>query len=154
LPQIGQVLRHRSQLSTAIYAKVDTARLRDVARPWPGRADRHAGPHEPHRPDQRESPRRVQVARRVAAGRAGVSGHPTGAGVHLGFTLSTRGRLLMDFVAYCDRHAVATVTTDVALAWATGTTRSPDLLWWARRLMVVRIFARYLGSLRGEPFLW
>ena len=28
LPQIGQVLRHRSQLSTAIYAKVDTARLR------------------------------------------------------------------------------------------------------------------------------
>jgi integrase/recombinase XerD len=37
LPQIGQVLRHRSQLSTAIYAKVDTARLRGVARPWPGR---------------------------------------------------------------------------------------------------------------------
>src|SRR6476661_7538912 len=37
LPQIGQVLRHRSQLSTVIYAKVDTARLRDVARPWPGR---------------------------------------------------------------------------------------------------------------------
>jgi integrase/recombinase XerD len=37
LPQIGQVLRHRSLLSTAIYAKVDTARLRDVGRPWPGR---------------------------------------------------------------------------------------------------------------------
>lgn len=37
LPQIGQVLRHRSNLSTAIYAKVDTTRLRDVARPWPGR---------------------------------------------------------------------------------------------------------------------
>jgi site-specific recombinase XerD len=37
LQQIGQVLRHRSQLSTAIYAKVDTARLRNVARPWPGR---------------------------------------------------------------------------------------------------------------------
>jgi integrase/recombinase XerD len=37
LPQIGQVLRHRSQLSTAIYAKVDTVRLRNVARPWPGR---------------------------------------------------------------------------------------------------------------------
>jgi integrase/recombinase XerD len=36
LPQIGQVLRHRSQLSTAIYAKVDTVQLRDVARPWPG----------------------------------------------------------------------------------------------------------------------
>jgi integrase/recombinase XerD len=37
LPQIGQVLRHRSQLSTAIYAKVDATRLRGVARPWPGR---------------------------------------------------------------------------------------------------------------------
>jgi integrase/recombinase XerD len=38
LPQIGQVLRHRSLLSTAIYAKVDTVRLRDVARPWPSTA--------------------------------------------------------------------------------------------------------------------
>jgi site-specific recombinase XerD len=36
LAQVGQVLRHRSQLSTAVYAKVDQARLRDVARPWPG----------------------------------------------------------------------------------------------------------------------
>ncbi|HEU0087385.1 MAG TPA: tyrosine-type recombinase/integrase [Pseudonocardiaceae bacterium] len=36
LAQVGQVLRHRSQLSTAIYAKVDHTRLRDVARPWPG----------------------------------------------------------------------------------------------------------------------
>ena len=53
----------------------------------------------------------------------------------------------MDFVAYCERHGVATVTTDVAVAWATGTTRSRDPLWWARRLMVVRIFARYLQAL-------
>jgi integrase/recombinase XerD len=65
----------------------------------------------------------------------------------LGFTLSTQGRLLMDFVAYCEQHAVATVTTDVALAWATGTVRSRDRLWWARRLMVVRIFARHLQAL-------
>jgi len=36
LAQVGQVLRHRSQLSTAGYAKVDQARLREVARPWPG----------------------------------------------------------------------------------------------------------------------
>ena len=65
----------------------------------------------------------------------------------LGFTLSTQGRMLMDFVAFCDRHGVATVTTDVAVAWATGTTRSRDPLWWARRLMVVRIFARYPRAL-------
>lgn len=36
LAEIGQVLRHRSQLSTAIYAKVDRVRLRELARPWPG----------------------------------------------------------------------------------------------------------------------
>jgi integrase/recombinase XerD len=37
LPEIGQVLRHRSMASTAIYTKVDTARLRELARPWPAR---------------------------------------------------------------------------------------------------------------------
>lgn len=36
LAEVGQVLRHRSQLSTAIYAKVDHDSLRALARPWPG----------------------------------------------------------------------------------------------------------------------
>jgi site-specific recombinase XerD len=36
LAEIGQVLRHRRALTTAIYAKVDTAALRTLARPWPG----------------------------------------------------------------------------------------------------------------------
>jgi integrase/recombinase XerD len=36
LPQIGQVLRHRDLASTAVYAKVDLAALRSVARCWPG----------------------------------------------------------------------------------------------------------------------
>jgi integrase len=35
---IGQVLRHKSLESTAIYAKVDLQRLRQAARPWPGAA--------------------------------------------------------------------------------------------------------------------
>jgi site-specific recombinase XerD len=35
LAEIGQVLRHRRPLTTAIYAKVDTAALRTLARPWP-----------------------------------------------------------------------------------------------------------------------
>jgi integrase len=39
LTEVGQVLRHRSQLSTSIYAKVDQRALRPLARPWPG-ADR------------------------------------------------------------------------------------------------------------------
>lgn len=35
LPEVGQVLRHRSVLSTAIYAKVDRNALTVLARPWP-----------------------------------------------------------------------------------------------------------------------
>src|SRR6478609_8449899 len=33
--EIGQVLRHREQKTTAIYAKIDRAALRALARPWP-----------------------------------------------------------------------------------------------------------------------
>jgi site-specific recombinase XerD len=36
LVEIGQLLRHRSELTTAIYAKVDRERLRELALPWPG----------------------------------------------------------------------------------------------------------------------
>jgi integrase/recombinase XerD len=36
LPEIAQVLRHRSLLTTAIYAKVDRNSLRSLVRPWPG----------------------------------------------------------------------------------------------------------------------
>jgi len=36
LTEIGQVLRHRRLLSTAIYAKADVQALRALARPWPG----------------------------------------------------------------------------------------------------------------------
>ena len=38
LAEIGQVLRHRSSFTTAIYAKVDAGALRQLARPWPGGA--------------------------------------------------------------------------------------------------------------------
>lgn len=38
LIEIGQLLRHRSELTTAIYAKVDLVALRELARPWPGGA--------------------------------------------------------------------------------------------------------------------
>lgn len=36
LAEIGQVLRHASTTSTAIYARVDVDALRRVAQPWPG----------------------------------------------------------------------------------------------------------------------
>lgn len=35
LPEIGLVLRHRTQQTTEIYAKVDVAGLRALAQPWP-----------------------------------------------------------------------------------------------------------------------
>jgi site-specific recombinase XerD len=38
LESIGAVLRHRSPVTTAIYAKVDVAMLARVAQPWPGDA--------------------------------------------------------------------------------------------------------------------
>jgi site-specific recombinase XerD len=38
LLEISQVLRHRDLATTAIYAKIDLARLRQVAQPWPGAA--------------------------------------------------------------------------------------------------------------------
>jgi site-specific recombinase XerD len=34
--EVAQVLRHRSLLTTALYAKVDRAALATLARPWPG----------------------------------------------------------------------------------------------------------------------
>jgi integrase/recombinase XerD len=37
LDEIGEVLRHKSHDSTAIYAKVDLKSLRKLALPWPGR---------------------------------------------------------------------------------------------------------------------
>ena len=36
LIDISQVLRHRDLATTAIYAKIDLGRLRQVAQPWPG----------------------------------------------------------------------------------------------------------------------
>ena len=36
LAEIAQVLRHRSESTTAIYAKLDRAALGLLVRPWPG----------------------------------------------------------------------------------------------------------------------
>jgi site-specific recombinase XerD len=38
LAEVGQVLRHARAATTVLYAKVDRAALRVIARPWPGGA--------------------------------------------------------------------------------------------------------------------
>lgn len=43
LAEVGQVLRHRSPLTTAIYAKVDRDALVVLARPWPGTSAKGGG---------------------------------------------------------------------------------------------------------------
>jgi integrase/recombinase XerD len=66
----------------------------------------------------------------------------------LGFKLTTQARHLMSFIAYCETHHAGHITTELALSWATQTSRgSSDEVYQSRRLMVVRIFARHLKSL-------
>lgn len=63
----------------------------------------------------------------------------------LGFKLERHGRLLPYLVGYLERAGAATVTTELALAWATQSEGHPDE--WAKRLSVARGFARYLQTL-------
>jgi integrase len=66
----------------------------------------------------------------------------------LGFKLTTQGRQLMRFIDYCEARHAGHITTELALSWATQTSRgSSDEVYWSRRLMVVRIFARHLQAL-------
>jgi integrase/recombinase XerD len=88
----------------------------------------------------------------------------------LGFKLGRPGELLTDFVAYLDRVGATTITTDVAVAWATRPADA-DPSWWGLRMSAVRTFARHLASIdpntevpptgilpartrRAEPFVY
>jgi integrase/recombinase XerD len=64
----------------------------------------------------------------------------------LGFKLAENGRLLPDFVAYLEAAGASTVTTELAVAWATQPTGCTPV-WWARRLAMVRGFARHLSAI-------
>lgn len=66
----------------------------------------------------------------------------------LGFKLSSQGRQLLSFIDYCETRHAERVTTELAVAWATQPPRGgTDQVYWSRRLMVVRIFARHLRAL-------
>lgn len=88
----------------------------------------------------------------------------------LGFKLERAGHLLPQLAAYLEAAGAATVTSDLAIAWA----RLPQHAQpnhWAQRLAIARGFARYLQALdpatqvpppgvfatrrhRPTPFLW
>lgn len=60
----------------------------------------------------------------------------------LGFKMELAGRLLAQFVRYCEQVGASRVTTEVAVAWATSPVgRNPS--WWAQRLGIVRGFAAW-----------
>lgn len=63
----------------------------------------------------------------------------------LGFKLERPGQLLEDFTGYLDTAGAPTVTTELALAWATAPADA-DPAWWRARLAATRPFARYLAA--------
>jgi integrase/recombinase XerD len=66
----------------------------------------------------------------------------------LGFKLESHEPRLMSFVRFCEDRDATAVTTDLAVEWATTTARGSDHeAYQARRLDVVRIFARHLQPL-------
>ena len=64
----------------------------------------------------------------------------------LGFKLRGHDRLLTDFVDFLNQTGTATVTTQLALTWAT-TPANVQPVRWKQRLSVVRGFSRYLHTL-------
>jgi integrase len=63
----------------------------------------------------------------------------------LGHKLVVHGTLLPDFVTYLEAAGASTITTELAVLWATQPTDT-TAVWWGRRLAVVRGFARHLKA--------
>lgn len=63
----------------------------------------------------------------------------------LGYKLEREGMLLPDFVAYLDRQRSPFITTELAFRWASQSADA-SAYWWARRLGVVRGFAKHIRA--------
>ena len=63
----------------------------------------------------------------------------------LGFKLERQSRLLAQFIDYLEDANATTVTSELAVAWATVPT-GVSAGWWATRLSVVRGFAHHLQA--------
>ena len=88
----------------------------------------------------------------------------------LGHKLERHDRLLHDFIEFLHTHRTGTITTVLAVEWATGPSGTRPR-WWAIRLGAVRMFAKYRqatdpatevppadvfrgSSRRAEPFIY
>ena len=67
----------------------------------------------------------------------------------VGYALRQEGRLLADFVGYCQRRGITRVTTEAALGWATQPSAASPT-WWATRLGVVRGFAAHRRTVEAD----
>ncbi len=64
----------------------------------------------------------------------------------LGFELAADGRYLPDLVAFIEEHGSDILTVELALTWARRPAGARPA-WWAKRLGLVRGFARHLHAL-------
>jgi integrase len=62
----------------------------------------------------------------------------------LGYKLYWQGLQLQHFVEFAERSGATHITSDLAVKWATQP--HPSRSWWAKRLSVVRGFAKYCSS--------
>ena len=119
--RIGQVLRHRSLQTTAIYARVDIEQLRQLAAPWPG--------GEPAMSALSEHVDEYLRARRA-----------------LGVKLERHGRLLPQLVGYLEARGRARSRA----SWRSRGRSCPadaHPQHWASRLSIARGFAAYLQTI-------
>jgi integrase len=65
----------------------------------------------------------------------------------LGHDLADAARLLPRFVAYLDTAGVSSITIEAALAWVQRPDADPATSVWARRMTVVRGFARHMSGI-------
>ena len=63
----------------------------------------------------------------------------------LGFRLFSEGRLLERFIEFAERAGATSITTELAMKWATETTDAPPNRW-ARRMGLVRGLARFASA--------
>ena len=65
----------------------------------------------------------------------------------LGFALVREGQMLMSFISALEQAGAASITTELAVAWAGRTRPGVNPACCNRRLTVVRIFARHLRAI-------